>query len=101
MVYCTKCGTDNVDDATFCKQCGGPLGDTKKHYEEEWEKHCEEGCIGGGHGWSLFWGLIIILIGLWIIFQFVLGLSFPFLWFIALIIGVLIILWGFRIITKR
>jgi len=25
MVYCTKCGTKNPDDAKTCSQCGAPL----------------------------------------------------------------------------
>lgn len=25
MVYCTKCGTQNPDDAQTCSQCGAPL----------------------------------------------------------------------------
>jgi hypothetical protein len=29
MIYCTKCGTKNEDDATYCTKCGKSLTDTK------------------------------------------------------------------------
>jgi uncharacterized membrane protein YvbJ len=30
MVYCTKCGTLNADDATVCVQCGASLYSAKE-----------------------------------------------------------------------
>jgi hypothetical protein len=102
-----KCGTKNTDDAEFCKKCGTSLRGPKITKEREWDNRCEEECAGGGRGSPLFWGFIIILIGLWIIIEFVLkgmGLihfDFPFCSIVFLIIGVLVILWGFRIIARR
>jgi hypothetical protein len=29
MIYCTKCGTKNKDEATYCTKCGKSLTDTK------------------------------------------------------------------------
>ena len=44
-----------------------------KDYEKEWENRCEEDCAGGKHGRPpIFWGIIVILFGLWILFEFVL-----------------------------
>ena len=74
MAYCAKCGTKNEDDATFCKNCGASLTGAKPDYARDRDKRCEEECAGGkgGRGWMMFWGVIIILIGLAILFEFVL-----------------------------
>ena len=114
MVYCSKCGAKNEDNAEFCKKCGASLTRIKTKHQGEWDKRCEEDCAGGHKGWSIFWGLVVILIGLWIIFEIVLKnlaedidslawvntISFPFWWIIFAIIGILIIITGIRIITK-
>lgn len=116
MTYCPKCGTKNEDDAVYCNKCGAPLDITKKGYEKDMNKHCEEECAGGkgGRGWAIFWGIIIILIGLAIIFEVILkGLSstYPdllgwvnkveFGWIFAGVIALFIILFGLRILIKR
>lgn len=116
MTYCQKCGIKNEDDATYCKKCGAPLDISKKGYEKEFEKRCEDECAGGkgGRGWAIFWGVIIILIGLFIIFEVILkGLSgtYPnilgwvnsieFGWFFAGVVAIFIILFGLRIISNR
>ena len=78
MTYCQKCGVKNEDDAVYCKKCGAPLDISKKGYDKEFEKRCEDECAGGkgGRGWAIFWGVIIVLIGLFIIFEVILkGLS--------------------------
>ena len=113
MVYCSKCGKKNGDDAEFCAKCGASLTGSKKDREKEWENRCEEECAGGKRGTPWFWGIIVILIGLWIIFEFVLknieGLpeslawikDFEFWWVFALLIGAAIIISGIRIITRK
>ena len=116
MAYCPKCGTKNEDDAEYCKKCGASLDITKKRYERDMDKRCEEECSGGpgGRGWTVFWGVIIILVGLLIIFEVILkGLSntYPnilgwvnsieFGWIFAGVIAIFIILFGLRIISKR
>ncbi len=113
MAYCAKCGKKNEDDAEFCAKCGASLTGAKKDYEKDWDKRCEEECAGGKHGAPVFWGIIVILVGLWILFEFVLknigaleGLpswvqNFEFWWLIALVIAVAIILSGVRIITRQ
>jgi len=118
MVYCAKCGEKNEDTAKFCNKCGSSLTGTKKDIEKNMENRCEEECSGGkdsGHGWRIFWGLVIIIFGIWIIFELVLKnladnitelawineISFPFWWVIGAIFGLLIIITGIRIILKN
>jgi len=109
MVYCSKCGSKNEDDAEFCKKCGASLTGLKMGKEER----CEEECAGGKHGAPIFWGILIILIGLIIIFEGILkniaGLppslswiyTFEFSWIFGLFIALVLIFWGIRIITKK
>jgi hypothetical protein len=109
MVYCSKCGTKNEDDAEFCKKCGDSLTVIKKRSDER----CEEECAGGKHGTPIFWGILIILIGLLIIFEGVLknikGLPSELSWIyttefgliFAIFIALAFIFLGIRIITKR
>ena len=113
MVYCSKCGKKNEDDAEFCAKCGASLTGIKKDYEKEWEKRCEEECAGGKHGTQIFWGIIVILIGLVIIFEVVLKnipnlpsefswiYNFEFWWIFALLIAIAIIITGLRIMTRK
>lgn len=113
MVYCTKCGKKNDDESEFCSKCGKSLIDKKINREKEFDKRCEEECAGGKQGTPIFWGILVILIGLWIIFEFVLknikGLptvfswiyDFEFFWIFALLIAIAIIITGFRILTRR
>ena len=115
MAYCPKCGKKNEDDAEFCSKCGNPLGDSKKDREKEWENRCEEECAGGKHsrGAPVFWGIVIILIGLWIIFGLVIPetslgdnlpdwlVTFEWWWLIGLVIAIAIIITGLRMIVKK
>ena len=101
MVYCTKCGAKNPDDAKVCTKCGEPL------YPEVYptrRPRAREECFGfprGGTIVSLFIGLVILLSGLiWILREAGLvpeALSVgP---FIVIIIGILVIvgaLYGLR-----
>lgn len=110
MVYCAKCGQQNPEEARFCSSCGASLVEIKRDYGKEWEKRCEEDCARGPRGASVFWGVIITLIGLWILFEFgiknISGLPqwvyhFEFWWVFALIIGLAVIIVGLRIIFKK
>jgi len=113
MTYCAKCGEKNEDDAKFCSKCGSSLTGPKKDYEKEWENRCEEDCAGGKHGKPpIFWGIIVILFGLWILFEFVLknieGLNLPvwvqdfnFWWILILLVAIAIIVTGVRIIVRK
>jgi uncharacterized membrane protein YvbJ len=68
MVYCTKCGTKNPDDARVCSQCGSSLyavGD--RDYYRRVEKECfgiprGSTIVGLAFGaFIIFWGLVWIL----------------------------------------
>jgi len=133
MVYCQKCGTKNDEDAEFCKKCSTELKGTgkisKKEHDDKCEEEtelkgtgkiskkehddkCEEECAVGKQSpyAKFFWGFVVILVGLWIMFSMVLprtefGSSLPiwltefdFWWLIGLIIAVAIIVTGLRII---
>lgn len=111
MAYCTRCGTQNDEDATFCKNCGAPMkegapGGPWRHRDDR----CEEDCAGEGKAPHWIWGVIVVLIGLYVIIEF--GLKniegvpneikdFEFWWIIPVLIGVLILLAGLRIFTRR
>jgi uncharacterized membrane protein YvbJ len=111
MVYCAKCGKQNDDDATFCKHCGESL----KGYTKSRDQRCEDECAGGknNRGWAMFWGVIIILIGLAILFELVLkqmAKTYTWLswvdtvqwnWIFAAVIAIFIIIFGVRIISRK
>lgn len=115
MVYCQKCGTKNDDDAEFCKKCSNSLKDTAKDRKKEHDDKCEEECAVGKQSpyAKFFWGIIVILIGLWIVFSLVLPqteladqlpswlVNFEFWWLIGLIIAIAIIMTGIRIMVKK
>ena len=105
MVYCSKCGNKNKDDAKFCSKCGSSLTDIK------YESYKDDDCVCEGSKRNplvpIFWGITVILIGLWIIFQFVLPKNlfaslqdFSFCGLVFLIIALAIILTGIRMMTK-
>ncbi len=63
MAYCTKCGTQNPDDAANCSKCGAPLNPAPYH---EYRRYRYEGGVFFGrrsHIWSIIVGLFIIMIG--------------------------------------
>jgi len=115
MAYCQKCGTKNDDDAEFCKKCSTSLKDTPKDRKKEHDDKCEEECAVGKQSpyAKFFWGIIVILIGLWIIFSLILPqteladqlpswlVNFDLWWLIGLIIAVAIIITGIRILIKK
>jgi len=113
MAYCPKCGNKNEDSAEFCGKCGNNLKESKKDMEKECENRCDEDCAGGKRGPPVIWGIIVILFGLWILFEFVIKNTtlyetlpvwiqdFSFWWLIALVIAIAIILTGIRMLIKK
>ena len=107
MAYCIKCGTKNEDDAEFCKKCGSSLTGIKKEHDKD------EDCVCAGSKQNplvpIFWGIVVVLFGLWIVFSFVIPRSylpaglqdFSFWGLILLIIAIAVILTGIRIMTKK
>ena len=83
MVYCTKCGAQNDDDAAHCSSCGASLSVSRREsrgWEEEletraeafgeraekWGRSMEDECFGlpgGGSIIGVLFGLFIILLG--------------------------------------
>jgi ribosomal protein L40E len=99
MVYCTKCGTKNADDATMCVNCGaslygtsaeeGPYWRHRRYYEGEYyQYHRRSGAIAG-----IVIGTIILLIGFSFLVRELYNVTIP--WF-----EVLIILLGIYIIAR-
>ncbi len=103
MVYCTRCGTRNPDDAKVCSNCGAPLYTVGERYpgsEREHYQKMENECFGlpnGGMIVATLVGLIIIIAGVGLFLQ-ASGLIENFgsyLWpLIIIIFGVLIVVAG-------
>lgn len=72
MVYCTKCGAKNPDDAKVCTQCGAqlyPKARPTRRYERKWEEECFA-IPRGGTIVGLAIGVIILLWGfIWLLQQ--------------------------------
>lgn len=105
MVYCSKCGTKNPDDATTCSNCGAPLNPTREERRRHYRRY-EEECFGIPHAASIVGmaiGLIILLGGLIIILQEENLISKNVsLWpFVLIILGVLIIVGALHRIARR
>ncbi len=109
MVYCPKCGKQNADDATYCNSCGTSLVTGRKDRDKEWEDRCGNECSGRGRTSLLFWGIIVILIGLWVIFDLgvknISGLpswvyDVEWGWIFAVVIGIAILIAGANMIMK-
>lgn len=113
MAYCSKCGNKNDDDAKFCGKCGVTLDMSTKDRKKNHDDRCEEECAVGKHSpyAPIFWGAIVIIIGLWIVFNIVIGEEklveyglgwLPDFWvIIGIIIAIAFIITGIRIMTKK
>jgi uncharacterized membrane protein YvbJ len=76
LVYCTKCGTKNEDDAAECTKCGATLHASRPERRHRSDDNCfgpresrrmENECFGLPHGGAIagiIFGIIIIIIGL-------------------------------------
>jgi uncharacterized membrane protein YvbJ len=95
MVYCSKCGTQNPDTATVCSNCGASLYTVGQQYpgsDREHYRRVEGECFGlpnGGLIASIIIGLIIILVGFSLLYNYNI---WSFIWpFFLIIIGILIL----------
>jgi len=100
MVYCTRCGTLNADDAAVCANCGVPLHTTEAQSRPyarrwQWEEYREYHRRSGAFA-ALAIGLIIILIGFSALMAEVYGIHIPWNAVILVFIGLLIIVAGIR-----
>jgi uncharacterized membrane protein YvbJ len=107
MIYCQKCGTQNDDDAVYCKSCGRQMAAGSTQHEG-WEPRMRMR-RRRPTGWSIFWGLIVIVFGLWVAIEF--GLkhldgvpdwvtNMELCWILPVIIGILIIFAGIRMLIN-
>lgn len=107
MVYCTKCGAKNEEDAVVCIKCGASLATAppSRRYER---RHPEEECFGiprGGTVVGLAIGAIILLWGIITLLQqpgievIPSGMSpWP---FAVIILGILIIIGAYFGLRRR
>jgi len=94
LVYCTKCGTENDEDATECKNCGALLKPPAYRYRrDDWD--FDDDCFGGRRRgtWPMIIGIFLIILGATSLLEDVFWwASFDFLWPLFIIaIGVLIV----------
>ena len=110
MVYCQKCGKQNADDAKFCSSCATPLAPTGwERQRRARDEECEEECPASGRRAPIFWGIIIVLVGISIVFeglknvpQFQTTLSqIQFWWIIPIVIGLAVIVLGIGLVTRK
>ncbi len=105
MVYCTKCGTNNVDGASVCVNCGallyGASGEDRAYwrhgrYEREYGFHRRGRPIIG-----IFIGLIIILAGFGLLLSALYDISIPWGPIILILIGVFVLVRLFQVRSRR
>jgi uncharacterized membrane protein YvbJ len=99
MVYCTKCGTENEENAETCKNCGASLNPPAyRSRRRNWDP--EDDCFGGRSRttWPILIGAFLILLGLSSLLEDTFWwASFDQLWPLFIIaIGVLIVSNAFR-----
>ena len=113
MAYCSRCGIQNPEDAQFCNKCGASLRGTPRPRPKDPGKECENECNQGSKGTSVFWAAIVIVIGVWFLFEYgiknILGpndmpdwlYNFEFCWIVPVLIGIAIISAGVRMLIKN
>lgn len=101
MVYCTKCGTENDEDATTCSNCDAslkPTMSTYRRHRDNWE--FDNACFGGRSrtAWPIIFGAFLILIGASTLLDDLFWwASFDTLWPLFIIaIGLLVVVSGMR-----
>ena len=109
MVYCTKCGTKNGEDAVVCVKCGASLAAAPAWRPERKRREKEEQeCFGLPHGGAivgLIFGALIIIAGLifalqeWNVIEEV---DWDLIWpFIVIIFGILVIAGALYGLSRR
>ena len=93
MVYCTKCGTENEDDATTCINCGASL--KPQAYIHRRARDENDWCFGsrGSQTWPILIGVFIILVGVSQLLDDVAWWArWDYIWpFFVIVIGLLIV----------
>lgn len=105
IVYCTKCGTNHVDGATLCIQCGAPLYGAKSEskgyvryarYEGEYVFRRKSRALAG-----IVIGLIIIFAGLSLLAAELYEIDVPWGPLIMIFFGVFILVRLFQVRRRR
>ena len=106
MVYCSKCGKQNEDDAEFCVDCGIALSSVeseRKHGDTCFggsKRRRDNECFGlpgGGAIFGLFIGIIIIIVGLQQVFGWQIDVG-P---FAIIMFGLLVLVGAIYGLTRR
>jgi len=117
MVYCTKCGAQNDEEAAHCSSCGSSLKVSrreKRGWEEEievraeefgeraekWGRNMEDECFGlpGGNSIiGILFGLAIVLLGIRELFNW----NIDFGPFATIVVGALILAGAVYQMNKR
>ena len=108
MVYCTKCGAKNPDDAKVCSQCGASLYAVGEGRSETYEpyRRMENECFGLPRGGTI----VFIAIGAIVLLSGIIGLlqqaklisSSVSVWpFVIIILGVLIVAGALYRMSRR
>ena len=81
MPYCQNCGTKNDEGIEFCVNCHNPLYDTRRRRARRdgcyGAESPEQECFGLPHGGiivGIFFGLLLLIVGVVLILQNVLGI---------------------------
>ena len=89
MVYCSKCGFKNQDDAIACASCAANLSVNHEAKRTEYEDMCF-GRRGSGF-WGIFVGAMILLFGVTMLLQQLYGIKIDFWPIVIVAIGILVI----------
>lgn len=96
MVYCTKCGTGNEDNATVCINCNAIIHSPKPEEGRDVKRRCYEGERGyrrwGGALIGIMIGVIVILIGFSLLVRQLYDISIPWLELIMILFGVYLVI---------
>ena len=97
MVYCEKCGKQNVEGARFCANCGADLYHRERREKEGRDcfgprRRERDECFGLPHGGAIagiIFGIFLLIVGVAALYGFDLLRNF---WALALImLGILIV----------
>ena len=105
MVYCTKCGTENEENATICINCKAILKTSSSEEKSEAKSSCCNGVYGyrkwGGALIGILIGIIVILIGFSLLVRQLYNISLPWFEFIMIIFGVYFVIRALRMKRKH
>jgi len=105
LVYCTKCGARNEENATICINCKAVLKTPNSEKESEVKPVCCDSVYGyrrwGGALIGVLIGIIVILIGFSLMVRQLYGISLPWFELIMIFLGVYLVIRALRINRKR